>query len=525
MARESKSEPRSSQDRGTLIAVLLLLLIPFILQLPLVACPEVDSFYHLRHAAIYAERGPFYQEFPWHTQSIIGTLGADIWYGFHLLLLPFSLIPDPMLSLRIASSLWLAFLLLCVYGVLKKERLPGAAFCSILVIGCSAIETWRFLSLRPYLVSLGLGAMLLFFALRSNWRGVALCALGISWSHAAFFWLGPVVAVAALLAIGIGDRRWEGKTPLFAAVGAGLGLILRPDALDALKILKVQLFDLGAAMRENPFVLFGTEVKSAIAFGDAGELAIFLGFWLVTVVVAVSFGRGNWRTTPYRAGFLATTLLALGFAGLTFFSTHRGSEPWALFACMSIAYALGIGRGAEEEALPKPALAFGTVLALFAAVFLIGRSFYSGNVSINALGRNIYRLEDAMAWLKQNSQEGDIVFHAGWPLFGEVFFWNTKNRYITGMDPIFLYAKDRALFYKFTGIEVDKTIEQVAGAPPNKPREMEDTRLVLERDFKARFVLAGHEETPKFVAYLRSDPRYREVFNDEIAAVFELVRP
>ena len=50
----------------------------------------IDNYYHIRHAWIYQTQGIFNSDFPWLENSVIGQLGGDIWYGFHLLLIPFT---------------------------------------------------------------------------------------------------------------------------------------------------------------------------------------------------------------------------------------------------------------------------------------------------------------------------------------------------------------------------------------------------------------------------------------------------
>ncbi|HEY7410136.1 MAG TPA: hypothetical protein VII13_05315, partial [Vicinamibacteria bacterium] len=50
--------------------------------------PDPDSFYHLRHAWVYATRGLAHGSFPWLEFSLVGRTGADLWYGFHVLLVP-----------------------------------------------------------------------------------------------------------------------------------------------------------------------------------------------------------------------------------------------------------------------------------------------------------------------------------------------------------------------------------------------------------------------------------------------------
>src|SRR3990167_1007341 len=65
--------------------------------------PEGDQLYHFAHAEIYRDNGIFNSGFPWLTYSVIVKYGADIWYGFHILLIPFTLFSDPIFGLRLAG--------------------------------------------------------------------------------------------------------------------------------------------------------------------------------------------------------------------------------------------------------------------------------------------------------------------------------------------------------------------------------------------------------------------------------------
>ena len=51
---------------------------------------DLDSFYHIGHALAYLEGSVFDTSLPWATQSIIGDMGGDLWWGFHVLLMPFA---------------------------------------------------------------------------------------------------------------------------------------------------------------------------------------------------------------------------------------------------------------------------------------------------------------------------------------------------------------------------------------------------------------------------------------------------
>src|SRR3989344_2722081 len=83
--------------------VFILALISLALQFSTPNIADPDAFYHMAHAKVYAERGIFYSEFPWAQFSVIKDLKSDIWYGFHLFLIPFTYIKNSGISLKLAG--------------------------------------------------------------------------------------------------------------------------------------------------------------------------------------------------------------------------------------------------------------------------------------------------------------------------------------------------------------------------------------------------------------------------------------
>ena len=87
---------------------------------------DPDGFYHFRHAALYGEGNLFSPAFPWIPFSVIGKYSADIWYGFHVLLIPFTWIGDPVLAMRLAGvGLTWAFLLTIYCACVKLDLKPA----------------------------------------------------------------------------------------------------------------------------------------------------------------------------------------------------------------------------------------------------------------------------------------------------------------------------------------------------------------------------------------------------------------
>jgi hypothetical protein len=522
------------------LSILGLVLLPFVLQLTLVKFPDTDAFYHLKHAAVYLEKGPFYQEFPWHTQSLIGDLGADLWYGFHLSLVPFTLIGDPFFSLRVASAVMLAVLLLCFYGLCRRERMPLPWLWPVVLLGSSPVETWRWLALRPFLVSLTLVGFLFFACFgKAGSDGaspsrtgplpsrlwVCLLSAALAWFHPALFWLAPFVVGVCFLVRGLVEKTWNGTMVPLSMVGIAAGLLLRPDALDALRLLQVQLLDLSRVVRTEPFFPEASEMRSLIAMNAVSPCLPFLFVWLGVLgfcAMASPVRKVQLDRRKLSAVFAAAAIGGV-FAAMSFFGTLRAADPWVFFASLSMGLALGLAldRAPNEKAYKSKA---SPALLAFAGAALVGAcvSFVESHKWINHSGFNVYRLGPAAEWLKRNSAPGDVVFHLRWSDFAELFYWNDRNRYITGMDPIFLYVHDRPKFWQYSCLEQGVCTDQVSSTPPSEAPTWSDTFTALKEGFGARYVVATPEFSPAFLGYLDGDKRYKRVFANKDAAVYEL---
>ena len=76
-------------------------------------------------------------------------------------------------------------------------------------------------------------------------------------------------------------------------------------------------------------------------------------------------------------------------------------------------------------------------------------------------------------WLLKNTEPREIVFNADWDDFPFLFFYNQKNYYIVGLDPMYMYKYDKKLYRLYQRITKGKV---------KKPSE------IILSVFKARYV-------------------------------------
>src|SRR5262245_55149153 len=117
---------------------------------------DVDGYYHLRHAWVYGTLGPWLHEFPWVECSAIHDQGADLWYGFHVLLIPLTWLSDLVLALRAGAVAVTLASLLAVHAAVRRLDAAWPIVWTLLFALGSADLSFRLTMLRPHPLSLGL---------------------------------------------------------------------------------------------------------------------------------------------------------------------------------------------------------------------------------------------------------------------------------------------------------------------------------------------------------------------------------
>jgi hypothetical protein len=129
------------------------------------------------------------------------------------------------------------------------------------------------------------------------------------------------------------------------------------------------------------------------------------------------------------------------------------------------------------------------------------------------------------AFLTQNAEPGDVVFHAKWDNFGPLFARNRSSLYLGGMDPIFQFAHDPRRYWEFFYLSADLTTEWTCDAYPCVSGVATDTYRVLRERFGARWVVVEPRRNPRLSLYLLNEPRYALRLETVREALFEILPP
>jgi hypothetical protein len=146
-----------------------------------------------------------------------------------------------------------------------------------------------------------------------------------------------------------------------------------------------------------------------------------------------------------------------------------------------------------------------TVLSLAVALGMAG-SIPPARAAVD--GSKPYGLyANASLWLENNTPAGSRLFQTDWDDFPRLFYYNTHNTYLIGLDPTYLQLYDADLY----DLWVDISQGDVA-----------DPSQIIATTFGSRYIHTDLNHGD-FLQVAAEDPGLKEVYRDDQAVIFEVV--
>ncbi len=491
---------------------------------------DPDGLYHITHAKIYKENGIFYNEFPWAQFSVIKDLKADIWYGFHLFLIPFNFFADRIFGVKFAGAVIAFLALLMFFWALNRLKIRYALMWVVMFIVSAPDVLYRLTMTRPHNFSFGFAILALSFGLSGGaWPIFFISAIG-AFLHLALAWL-PILIILVISAVRIIQKLSLEWKKIFAVMGGAIvGLLLRPHPLGALKLFYIQVIQLSIVKMKGIPLIFGRELKPSDAMGFLRQI---LPVFLIVLILAFVFikirkklpaeTRQIWMTKFYSA-FSLTIIFAL----IAQFMMRRSYDLMNGFGVFTIALIVtAYFAYLENQKKIRPDYILKTKNRILMAGLIIICLFSANSVTLayKYMGQawSPTYLKDVSQWLKENTKPGDIVFNSRWDYFGGLFFWNQQNYYINGMDPIFAYAYSEPLYWESHFIAADVGYTNTCEKIRCTKEEIIPTNESLLNHFNSSYLVLRHVQNPKTYFYWLEDKNYELVFDNKKEAVYRVL--
>jgi hypothetical protein len=469
------------------------------------------------------EHGPRL-DFPWLQLTILSPERyADHHFLFHALQAPFTL-GDPRTGAKMAAVLFATLGLYISYLFLARSQVRYPVFWVVVMLAASPTFLWRQSMARPQglflaLIALGAWAMLS----RRYWLLVPIGWAAV-WLFDGFpFILAvPLSAVCALIALWVVSRpsatlreQWTERArgnlrPALlgcaaAALGIGLGLVTHPYFPRHLEFAVLHLLpkaqvgidlDVRVGGEWYPFPLraFPSRLGPAFLMCALGLIPPLYQLWRRQLP--------DWRVVAL--GGLAFGLLAMTVR------SQRIIEYLPPFAAMFCAWSCARGQVLLPRRLTTRLVAIKHVLIpLLCLVVAAGLAWNINVARRDAQGAYAWELPRGAAnWLAANTPPGSRVFFPAFDDFPRLFYWDTHNTYLVGLDPTYMTLYDPGLFSLW------RQVAQGRVSPPSDP---------IKNTFGADYVYTERRRSA-FVKSVTEDPRFESVYSSGSTLVLR-VRP
>jgi hypothetical protein len=432
-----------------------------------ICCGDFDGYYHIKWSRLLWEsikQHSFPPQFPWLPLTTLNAKDyVDHHLLFHLIQMPFAASADPRRAGKIASAVFGGLAVLSCYWLIVRYRIRYAFVWLIALLACSAPFIFRMnMAKAPPLAIIYLIISIAFLFRRRYWPLLPL-ALLFTWTYDLFFLL-IVAAVFWVFVIAWTERRFEWRPLMWVVLGCAAGLVINPYFPHNLQLLyehiqiKLTPSDYDTQVGQewypyNSWEFLGNSVVACIAM----------------VVGYVAFEPSDRRRAHYPLFFLlfSTALLILTARW------KRGAEYWPPFAVLFAAFALQpwlegfrnyltrLPPDVLEELKPfldpgavrEPLFSWKlreivrtlcvAVVALALGVFL----FFNLRSEVQEIGTSDPHgyFRQGAVWMRANIPPGQIIFNTDWDDFPRLFYYDETHRYVSGLDPNYLYDKDPAL--------------------------------------------------------------------------------
>jgi hypothetical protein len=483
---------------------------------------DPDAFYHAKMSLLLWAQGPV-RSFPWLDLTAFGQSFADHHFLFHVIESPFVAWLGWAMGARVAAILLSALFLAAAYACLRWFRV-GHPFVWTIMLALS----------HPLMVRLMLGkatplALTLFVVgLAATWKRrpwiAGLVGFCFALSHGGWpFLLGSV----ALVMIGdiafrtiVADERLTDAIrrslwPEFTAVASGIviGTVVHPNFPANLSFLWTQIVTIGL---RTPFdhVMLGNEWLPSPPSAVLASLAP----WLIALILGLAgllLARKKDVESDRMRAAIAFAIPVAVLVALTF-KSRRNVEylvpalafwiPWIWSMIDMAAFRQAFSRGTsrlKRDVVP--------IILTVVMVITVGKGAWSAYSALHAGGHSDAEWRVEMAAISAKADPGDRVFHTDWDEFPILFNIDDRLKYVSGLDPTFLYVASSTLSDAYRDVTW-------GNASTTKDQAWD----LIHGRMDSQFVFVDKRDHASFLDLMKSDNRYIPLIETSDAAAFEV---
>lgn len=461
--------------------------------------PDNDGFYHIKLAYVMRTEG-VKPNFPWLPLSILNQREFyDHHFLFHVLLIPFTF-GDLRIGAKWAAVFFASLAFLAIWYLFQRQRVPFAWLWALALLGISDAFLYRMSVTRAQSLSLAVLALAYAWLLEGKYKHLAVLSFIYVWMYDAF----PLIialAVMHLLAVALIEHRIEAKPLICISIGVVLGTLINPyfpeNIIFSYRHMLPKLADATSVSVGNEWYPYDT--KQLLN----NSLPALIAFVSGILALGLSARKMDSRTT---FGLFISLLF-----GLMLFQARRFVEYFPPFALIFATFAWAPLFQLEPDSVSSavsPRNRLAPLLLSVVVVVSIARSVPQARAAIDE-SKSYTLYANASAWLEKNTPAGSRVFQTDWDDFPRLFFYNTHNTYLIGLDPTYMQLYDSNLYNLWVKITQGKV--------------KHPSQIIMDT-FGTRWIHTDLSHQG-FLRVAANDPGLKEVYRDNQAVILEVITP
>lgn len=459
--------------------------------------PETDGYYHIKVAYLLREMG-FFSDFKWAHYSLWREHYSDKEFLYHVYLIPFTYFKDLAFGGKIATVLMASIIFTSFYAVLRLNNVAYPWFWLLLLSMSGGFFLYRVNVPRPQGLSVVFVLWTIHFLINRKRIHLAILCFIYTYSYTAYH-LPLVFALIISGYLWIFEKEIDWKTPAVVFAATLAGMLLSPFFPDNIRLFFLQNF----------YILYKGSGQEAILhmggeFWPMDTRAVIKVNTAVVIPFIAAFFTAMYHPVKWGKEVKSVFLIALSLIFLTC-SSKRFAEysvPVTLLFC-GFFFSPYLRKLQSWQVQYNKAMLSGALVM----VILIALGVNSYNSTVGEFRSGPSGLEPAALWLKENTEEDELVYTGDWDDGPELLFFNHKNRYFVFLDPNFMYYWDPDVWRKWDALSNGRLGDQ--------------TFDILKNDFKVRYGVATSDFTG-LKEIINRDNRMKIVFETQHAYVFKL---
>jgi hypothetical protein len=427
-----------------------------------------DPLFHIKYSQLIREQGlKVINNFQWIYYSEQARGGSRYYVTlFHFLLIPFTFFQELAYGIKIAGIFFASLIMTTIYWWLKKIKIKYA-FIILLFFWSLAPQlwTWRLFLTRPLILMIFFILLEIYFLWKRKYFIVFLLAVLHIFNHNLTFYFPLFLAFVFFIFNKLHLNKTDWKLLLSSFLGTIVGMMTLPDFPKSLIVYPKLLFSIieSAWQRGGVKIPQGAELYGWNLFELFYQNYLLVGILLFFIILRIIYYvnniqrkrkiviRSDFFQTDKKTMVLVDSLLVLNIIFLIgIVLSKRFIDFWVPIALIYFVLMFKIIFSEIKINIKEENKRIFVISSKFFVIVMIiylvsSRAFALNSSFANQKYYNI--MEGPAMWLKNNTEQGEIIFMDNWSHFPGLFYYNSKDYYIMGMEPRLLFNYDKKLYY------------------------------------------------------------------------------